>query len=310
MKIKEFFSTGLSLKITSFIMACTIWFYAVTEEKIEINIKTGVVIPDLTSELILSSSNIDSFEIVYRGKRRDFLFMNLLKKNPVIKIEGERLSYGNYENAVNSENIIFPLFTDIRIVRVSLPDTFYFTVDSIGEKDVNVIPNITGSPQNGYTVSGDITAYPNKIKIIGGKRILNEINSVATETVSIANTKKSISKKVDPILGSPFLTSSSKKIEVKIPVEKSIKKTFSSIPVLFINKNRFVKINPDSVTVTIEVSGAESAVNSLLGGELSPVIDISNINKRGDYTIRITPPSSKFLTVISIIPPEIKVTAK
>jgi hypothetical protein len=51
-------------------------------------------------------------------------------------------------------------------------------------------------------------------------------------------------------------------------------------------------------------------LEELLAGEISPIIDISNIYKKGIYTVQITIPKQKYIEVLSINPQSIKLKAK
>ncbi len=304
------FKRNIAMKIVSFSMALLIWFYATTEQKVEIRMKAVCEFQNLGESLSVYKTNSDTMDVLFKGKSRDFLIMNLLRRRPTFKINLSSLDKGVYKFTIDKESVRVEHSKNIYAVSVLFPKNIELEIDSVGKREIVVYPVITGRPSNGFTISGEVKVLPQKISVTGPKKMIDSLNMMKTEEISIDNCKKEIVKKTKlNFEGRPVL-SEIKEVTVKIPIETVITKEFKDVPVIFVNKKSGISIEPDSVSVDIRISGPGKMLEELLAGEISPIIDISNIYKKGIYTVQITIPKQKYIEVLSINPQSIKLKAK
>jgi len=71
-----------------------------------------------------------------------------------------------------------------------------------------------------------------------------------------------------------------------------------------------LKITPDSLTAIVEIEGPESIIKNMLPGELTLTVDLSGIEKKGVYILRINQPMKEFVKIKNMNPSEVKVLAQ
>ena len=69
------------------------------------------------------------------------------------------------------------------------------------------------------------------------------------------------------------------------------------------------RISPDSMYLTVEIEGPEAIVKNLFAGELAPLIDVSNIKKKGMYKYPINL-RYKNIKVLLVIPDTLEIIAE
>jgi len=310
MNIQNILKRNLTIKTVSLILSLMLWFYAATDQTVDIRLRTECNFKNIKDSLAISNINTTKVDILFKGKSRDFLIMNLLRRKPSISINLSTYEKGFHKYPILKESIKIKSFKNISVVNVLYPNDIEFEIDSLREKDILVSPMITGSPYKGYVISGEISVSPQRVKFYGAKKILDSLNSIETEEISIKNKKNKIEKKSKLNIDKFLIKSNINNVIVTIPIDIAKTKEFKSVPVIFLNKQKNIKIKPDSVTVDIEISGPESIISEMLAGEISPMIDISYITKKGLHSVEIIIPKQKYIDIISINPKSIKVEAK
>ncbi|MDD3803628.1 MAG: CdaR family protein [bacterium] len=310
MNAHDFFKKNIPMKILSVALALILWFYAASSQKVEIRRRVEIRFENLKDSLAVGYLNSDYADILLAGKSRDFLLMNLLKRKVFVSINLSSVEAGEHSFDLSEEVTVIGLLKNIRAEDVLYPKRVEAVIDSLAKRDVIVSPVITGQPSDGYSISGDVLVNPERITITGAKILIDKIASVETDEINIRKAKKSVTKNSAVNLSSSLIKTNAQKVLVTIPVDELVTRDFRGVPVIFINKNESVKINPDSVSVDIQLSGPKRILFDMLAGEVSPVIDISHIRSRGFYNLRIYIPKRKYVEILSVSPAEVKIEAK
>jgi len=310
MKIKDLFKKNTALKAVSLSLALLLWFYAATEQKVEVRMNGECSFINIKDSLAIAKVNPQSFDILVKGKSRDFLIMKILNRKPSLTINLSSLDKGKHEYQILKDSIKLKSSGNVFVSAINSSKTIEFEIDSLREKDVLVSPVITGRPFEGYVISGEVKVVPQRVKITGAKKILESIKSIETKEISIKDKKSRVQKKSMLDIGDDLFSTQSTNVIVSIPIDIAKTKEFKSVPVIFVNKKKDIRIFPDSATVDIIISGPESIISEMLAGEVSPIIDISHITKKKEYYVDISIPKQKYIEVISITPRMIKIEAK
>jgi len=310
MNLNDFFRKNLSLKIFSIVIAAVLWFYAASSQRVELRMKTEITFINAPDSIVIASVNSQSADILFSGKSRDFLIMKLLGKRPECRIDLSSCGKGKYTFPLLGDSVDTRSSGNIRVIAILYPEKVEVETDSLFEKDVIVTPVITGKPHEEYALSGDVEVAPQKVRIYGAKSILSKMTSVETKEINIENAKRSVLKNSSLNIPNAHIKSEIHSVSVKIPVDGVTSRDFPGVPVIFINKSPSFDVSPDSFSVDIQLSGPKKLLNEILAGEISPMIDLSVISSRGEYTLEITIPKKKYVETIAVSPSFVKVTAK
>lgn len=307
---KDFFKTNISLKLISLLIGFLIWFYAFIQEDliltlpVKIDIITG---DENTTVFIYDGSNI---EVDFSGKRKDFIIMKLLKSFPRYEIRLENYDLSENEEELNLDNLLIPQQINLVPIKFKGKRILKYHVDKKITKDVFIVLKFKGVLNQHISFYKDVEFEPKKIKISGPEMLIKDIDYVESEEIDLSGLKKSLSLKTKLKKINEFIQYEANAINVKFFIEKKIGKIFSDVPVLFVNKNKNLKILPDSLSATVEVEGPESIIKNMLPGELTLTVDLSSIERRGEYTLRVNQPVKEFIKIKNVNPSEIKVVAK
>ncbi|MBU4438090.1 MAG: hypothetical protein L6276_04220 [Acetobacterium sp.] len=168
-------------------------------------------------------------------------------------------------------------------------------------KSLGIIPSTTGSPANGYMVTG-VLVEPSKVTIGAKEELLKTIESIPMDPIDVTGQSKTFTKDINltPPAGCYFLDGSGKvkaTVSIESPVEKSF--TVDKITTKNLGTGLMTSKIKDS-RVVIKLKGASSVLNSLNADQVEASVDCANLGP-GEYELPIQTNLSQSL-VQSITP--------
>ncbi|MEO0238225.1 MAG: CdaR family protein [candidate division WOR-3 bacterium] len=307
---KNFFKTNISLKLISLLIGFLIWFYAFIQEDLVITFPVRVNIITDDEDMTFFIYDGSKIEIEFSGKRKDFMMMKLLKIFPQYEIRVENYDLRENEEELNFDNLLIPQQVNLVPIKFKGKRILKYYIDRKITKDVNVVLKFKGVLNQNISFYKDVEFEPKRIKISGPEILIKDLDFVESEEIDLSELKKSLSLKTKLKKISEFIEYETHYINVKFFIERKIAKIFQDVPVLFVNKNKNLKILPDSLSATVEVEGPESLIKNMLPGELTLTIDLSSIEKKGEYILRVNQPIKEFVRIKNVNPSEIKVVVR
>ncbi len=222
MNFSVFKKTIINLKnewkkiFASFIIALIFWYSISKFEYIEKKVYLPISYKNLPSNYVIVDE-IESNAVIIIKAKEDFFnnnYTNLIK--PIVYLE-------NAKSGLNSYPIDIILNTPIQDISVKLQkDEIKLNIDELITKDFEIKPNINGIPLKGFFIE-DLIIETQKIRLTGPKKIINSINFIQTEPISIEGINLSILTNINLLI--PTYCYSEDKtnimIEIKIsPVDK------------------------------------------------------------------------------------------
>ncbi|MEO0288892.1 MAG: CdaR family protein [candidate division WOR-3 bacterium] len=307
---REFFKTNISLKLISLLIGFLIWFYAFIQEDLVITFPVRVSIITNDENMTFFIYDGSEIEVDFSGKRKDFVIMRLLKVFPRYEIRLENYDLKENEEELNFDNLLIPQQVNLIPIKFKGKKILRYHIDKKITKDVNIVLKFKGVLNQNISFYKDVEFEPKKIKISGPEMLLKNIDYIESEEINLSGLKKSLSLKTKLKKMNEFIEYEANSINVKFFIERKIAKIFNDVPVLFVNKNKNLKILPDSLSATVEVEGPESLIKNMLPGELTLTVDLSSVEKRGEYHLRVNQPIKEFVKIKNVNPSEIKVVAR
>lgn len=227
----------------------------------------------------------------------------------VLKISGPSSVVSQIDTAVATINVdgmstdvtdkVVPMLYDkdgnvIDTTKLTLSiETVTVTAQILNTKDVELEFHTSGSVENGYRVTG-IEYKPETVRIKGEAAVLNPVTkiSVPDEVLDLTGAVKDIETTVDISsylpAGTSMVLNSDAKVQIVIRIEPIITQTFE-VPVANLtveNLRDGYTAEFEDTAVTVEVSGAESAIGELSGQVLTGTLDASGLGK-GVHTLKV-----------------------
>jgi hypothetical protein len=177
-------------------------------------------------------------------------------------------------SSVARTRIAGQLGADIEILDIE-PDTLYFNFTEIVSRDLPVRPVLDLEFQPQFMLKGNITAEPDSITVSGPGSIIDTMNYVPTQLLSLKNLNKSVSEDVS-IQDFNLLSYSVNRTRVHIPVEQFTEASIR-VPLEIINipEGMRVKTFPSDITVSYLV--ALTDYEKISAQQFSAVVDYERI---------------------------------
>ncbi|MCX7821489.1 MAG: YbbR-like domain-containing protein [Brevinematales bacterium] len=180
--------------LASLVIALIFWYSISKFEYVEKKVYLPILYRNLSSNLIIVEGMETNTAVIIKAKE-DFFdnqnYTNLIK--PIVYLENAKIG-------INSYPIDIILNTPVQDISVKLQkDEIKLVIDELVSKDFEIKPNITGIPLRGYFVD-DLILETQKIKIIGPKKVINSIDFIQTEPVSVDGLNLSLITNINLLL--------------------------------------------------------------------------------------------------------------
>lgn len=207
-------------------------------------------IKDSTIFLKIQSKGFSMFNSIYFQKKKPF---KLNMRN--LDIHSNRYTTGHY---LLTKEVLIQIKNQFdepnHIISVS-PDTIFFQLEQVSAKEIAVQMNLSISTKKQFDIYGDIDYEYDTIIITGPPSVIDTIQKIKTEKISLTNLDKSSKFKIaliNPKQGLVELSTDS--IEVSIQVEEYTESVIS-IPINLINNEQLnLRLFPNEIKLTYLVA--------------------------------------------------------
>ncbi|MBE0432025.1 hypothetical protein IBX73_01015 [candidate division WOR-3 bacterium] len=179
------------------------------------------------------------------------------------------------------------------------------SVDRMIEKDVAVGVPVKGTPRQGYAI--DTISIPDKMNVSGPQRMLEPVNELSTETLSVRNRAESFERDLKLILASPLIKTAQSNVKANVRIDQTAIQTLTNIPLVIIHSGdqraRSDKIKLD----TLIVEGTARRVKNLSARDIAVRINVTELAP-GNHDLPaeiILPP---YITPVKSVPQRFNIT--
>ena len=180
-------------------------------------------------------------------------------------------------------------------------------------KTVPVEIDLSNPLPSDYEASS-LKVYPNKVNIVGLGKDLSDIRSIKTEKVDVNTLIRQGKIKAPLIIPEGVeLVNGNGEVNISLLPEKNDIKTFEysldEINVENLAEGLTVDSNGFAGNIQVKVKGAENRINSISKSDLTPRIDLSNLDE-GTYEANIIVPDIQGISVLEVNPSNIRINIK
>lgn len=296
---------NLGLKVWSFVIAALLWFHVTTEKVVEESFRIPLEIFGVPDELVLVSEAPEHLQVKIKGKGKQILRLRV-SKGLIGRVDLSKGRRGEVGFKISPEMVAFPAWTSARVSQIVEPRELRLVFDREASKSVKVLGTTAGSPRGGYVRVGTLVVEPPEVIATGGREKLREIEMLETEAVDISGLARTLTRRVRVVPPADFgFSCQPESVEVTVPIDELIQRTFSGIPVTFVNLPRSaLKAEPPSMTVVL--SGPRGRMEELQAEEISATIDLKAYPSGGD-SLRATVKPPEGISLVSLEPEFFKV---
>ena len=192
------------------------------------------------------------------------------------------------------------------------PDVVEVTVSIVPVSNVQVLPNISGNPPEGYIIR-DVRIDPPTVVVTGGHDVLEGLQSISTEAINVEGATSTVSTDAKLIIpkGVTIFDEGIQAARVTVEIERlattSISVSSDEIQVLNIPSDLEASLERREILLT--VSGPESMIDKVNKNMINLNIDAGGLLE-GEHLLGVRADITRPYRIIKIEPAEIAVTLR
>ncbi|MCH8304926.1 MAG: hypothetical protein IIB94_07315 [Candidatus Marinimicrobia bacterium] len=294
------FSDNLSIKISSLIIALTLWLFVVTGSEYVHVVKIPIRLRNLQQGRILANEIPEFAELRMRGTGRQFLNNQLTTAfaDMGIMLEMGRIRF-YYEFALEPylknypDRLVMPRDFGLELVEIISPDTVKIKLDSYLEKVVPVRPRVTISTDPGYIQVGKTKTIPSEVTISGPSSLISEISESFTAEINFEARKNSVKETMDlNVSNKSLIKLEPAEVELTANIQSIGERTLEGIEVQVRNVPENLKAIVNPTTVSLDLQGGIAFLSGLTGGDIDATIDYATdwLENKRMYSLKIVVP--------------------
>ena len=305
---KNPFLNNIGKKVLALVIAISLWLVANLQHDVEKNIAIDVNYANLPPGLVVVNNPPEKLNLRVRGPRSQL--SSISSKNMLFTIDLSNVSIGMSKFEIGTDQITPP--RDVQVTGIS-PAEIKIEADRLAEKKVKVEPSI-GPQEVGYEIIGKPEVTPSTTRIEGPKNLLEKINSITTDPVSVKGEKSKFTIEVP--LRSPYslvniIGENTVKVTIDIQ-EKTLEKEFNDLNISYINFDDYEYETNGNISTELAFEGPFSIINSLSSNDIELYVDgndiiKSNQNKRHTLKVSVNYPYKDILKLKKQSPKTIEI---
>ncbi len=287
MKIHEFykvFRRNWPVKLVCFVLAVFIYFFYLTatiqEKNLPVSLEVssqGVTLPTQTLPTHIKVS--------LKGRPEDLARITEKNISALVNLD-HYTEAGKY--TVPVEILLAPEILGIEPLEVTADRSFLdITIVQKDRKQIPVEAEIQGTPASGYEIS-DISIVPSTIGVSGAKSILEALERVSTEAISVDEKRTSFSQKIPVRSESPLLTYNEAEVTVTVTIQPSTtSRRFVDQTIYLYGVNPLFEAQTDPERLTFTLTGNQNQLEAFVPELHTVRLDCSVLTEPGTYELPV-----------------------
>lgn len=287
MKIHEFykvFRRNWPVKLVCFVLAVFIYFFYLTatiqEKNLPVSLEVssqGVTLPTQTLPTHIKVS--------LKGRPEDLARITEKNISALVNLD-HYTEAGKY--TVPVEILLAPEILGIEPLEVTADRSFLdITIVQKDRKQIPVEAEIQGTPASGYEIS-DISIVPSTIGVSGAKSILEALERVSTEAISVDEKRTSFSQKIPVRSESPLLAYNEAEVTVTVTIQPTTtSRRFVDQTIYLYGVNPLFEAKTDPERLTFTLTGSQNQLEAFVPELHTVRLDCSVLTEPGTYELPV-----------------------
>lgn len=282
-----FKNTRLKAFFFFLLLATVFWILTKFSRQYTASAKANIEYINVPEATQIKDNNIKEIEFDLTTSGFEFLYYNL--KNPSIDIDVSRYYVEGEKNVIVSKNELAKLVSaklgkNLPVQNLS-DNQLSIGLDAIISKKVVVVARTKFTFKDGFRIVDSLKITPDSVKVSGPSTSLERLDFIETEEISKDNLDKNLSVIISLLKHENNKVSfSPMKVDVLVEVsEFSQKEMMVPIDIINVPKGTVVKLIPNSVSVTFNVSVKD--FKEIIAEDFKLVCDFNDRNVDGDFII-------------------------
>jgi len=192
------------------------------------------------------------------------------------------------------------------------PDVVEVTVSIVPVSNVQILPNISGNPPDGYIIR-DVRIDPPKVVVTGDRDVLSSLQSISTEPINVDGATSTVSSDVKLIIpkGITIFDENIQTARVTVEIERLTTTNFnvSSDQIQILNAPLELEATLEHREVLLTVSGPESIIDKVNKDMIKLNVDAADLTE-GEHLVEIRADITRPYRIVKVEPANITVTLR
>ncbi len=265
---------NLDIRLASLVLAMLMWFHAATEREYQQKIYCPVLVSNIPSGFVLAATPpLVPCQIKAKGK--DMIVFKLNPPRVLADMANRQVKKLTFD--LSPELLRYPF--NLKAVEAAFViSEITVNLDRLGQKEVRVLPDVSGIPASGYIVCDSTSAEPSLVIISGPQRLLEKIDSVYTWPVKVDG--RSENQRVRCRVAPPdtlLFRAEPESVWVKLCFEKTQERLYKNVPVALLNRGQGYLVSFSPGTIDLAVSGPQQVLQQAEAGQFKITLDLKGL---------------------------------
>jgi len=188
--IKRLFWENLAFKAAAVVLAVILWVFVTSKGQTEMSLSVPIEYVNIPSGIEISKRTVTTAHIVVRT--HESLSKNIRQENVRVSVDVSRAKKGEEIFSLKKDEVKVAYGATVAKIE---PSTVKLVFEETVSKKVPVKPEVTGSPEQGYSVKR-VEVSPEEVVIEGARSEVRKVGAVRTEPVDISGLAEDLSQEV------------------------------------------------------------------------------------------------------------------
>ncbi len=273
-QIVRFITRDPMRKIFAAIFAFGLWIYVAIGNNYTYVKTIKVIYVNLPDSLVVVDS-VSSIDVTFSG--RGGALFTIWAAPP--KAQCDLGNIGSGQTTIASRDLRVPIAYGPLRIDFDMPN-IVITVDQKVEQEVAVEVPIKGLPKEGYAINE--VRVIDTVRLTGPQMILEQMNEVFTESLSVRNRNASFEKDLKLVLPSALLNASRLDVKAIVEIDRTVRKTITNIPLTVVYlPDQHVRTERTALD-TLVIEGTQDRVEGLTINDIGVRIKATKLTP-GNY---------------------------
>lgn len=279
LNLLKFFTHRPIAKLLSLLGATFLSFYVAYQEESSKDFIVPLMIKNVPKELAVSDVAVNTVGVNLKGKKSVLFGISADSVNAKLNLADGKKGTQQYTVLLEHE---IPKEIKVRFT----PEKVAVTLEEMSTRWVKVEPSFVGVPPQGHIHAG-YECSPSRIEVSGAQSILNEIDAVYTEPISLKTMIKTSMKLVNlKSIDNTEFGETRAAVTVKVIPERDTKVFNDLFPaILNFNEIDYEIENISQLRISkLVLQGPRSMIEEIDLADISIILDLSGISREGVFS--------------------------
>lgn len=247
---------NLPYKILALLVGVVVWFNVTENIRFQEEVSVPLRLENLPAGFVLVNQPPAAVRVRVAAPGR---FVRLRSRGIEVPVDLSSAHAGRTTRLLTTADVLVPHNASIEVVRILSPTSIVVECDSLTAALVPVVAWVQGTPAEEFGRSGDVRVVPPLVRLEGPKRLVESVQVLTTEEVSLDGAREGIVQSAAVSLaGLGPVRATPPSVRVEVPIERIERFPVSEVPVRLKSQLRRGQVIVAPATVRLEVQGVRS----------------------------------------------------